>query len=175
MSTAYVVSSTGSVRSFRNATLAAAVAAHLGADKNFVATDKDLSKIPTPVLVLMHNEVRPEKPVQRFADRKTAEKRLSGVLEVLAKPGTVPEGVSAPAARSGSKGGGERPGRTASFAGKVIRKLVDKNPCREGTKRFDNWSKIREGMSYESYISGGGSGLDLRAHVAMKHVKLESA
>lgn len=173
MSTAYVVSSTGSVRSFRNATLAAAVAAHLGADKNFVATDKDLSKIPTPVLVLMHNEVRPEKPVQRFADRKTAEKRLMGVLEVQAKPGTVPDGVTA-AKSSGSKGGGERPGRTSTFAGKKIIKLVSENPRREGTHGWKSWDALRSGMTYESYIAAGGRRQDLAWDLAKKNVKLES-
>jgi hypothetical protein len=53
-----------------------------------------LKNVPTALLVTLHNAIRPEKPVTRFADRKTAENRLKGVLECLAKPGAsapVPE------------------------------------------------------------------------------------
>jgi hypothetical protein len=54
-------------------------------------TDTGLTNVPTPVLVLLHNAIRPEKPVTRFADRKTGETRLKGVLEVLSKPGDIVE------------------------------------------------------------------------------------
>lgn len=54
-------------------------------------TDTGLTNVPTPLLVLLHNAIRPEKPVTRFADRKTGEMRLKGVLEVLSKPGDIVE------------------------------------------------------------------------------------
>jgi len=60
-------------------------------------TDTGLTTVPTPMLVTLHNAIRPEKPVNRFADRKTGETRLKGVLEVLAKPGDIVEAPDAPA------------------------------------------------------------------------------
>jgi hypothetical protein len=57
-----------------------------------------LKNVPTPLLVILHNAIRPEKPVTRFASRETAQIRLKGVLEVLAKPGAsappAPEPIS---------------------------------------------------------------------------------
>lgn len=82
----YAVSPTGEVRSYRQKTAAEAMAREMN---GFYASDasSSLVNIPTPLLVTLHNLVRPERPVTRFADRATAEKRLQGVLEVLAKPG----------------------------------------------------------------------------------------
>lgn len=60
------------------------------------ATDTGLTNVPTPMLVALHNAIRPEKPVTRFADRKTGETRLKGVLEVLAKPGEIVEAPEVP-------------------------------------------------------------------------------
>lgn len=83
----YVVYPTGRVLWYKNGTLAEAVRQ---ADDKFgavVATDEDISQVRTSVLVTLHNLIRPEKPVTRFSDRETAEKRMKGVLEVLAKPG----------------------------------------------------------------------------------------
>lgn len=59
-------------------------------------TDTGLTNVPTPMLVALHNAIRPEKPVTRFADRTTGETRLKGVLEVLAKPGEIVEAPDAP-------------------------------------------------------------------------------
>lgn len=79
----YVVTSDAIVYRAVNATQAKAVSAAI--EKSFYATDADLKSIPTSVLVLLHNAARPEKPVVRFADRATAEKRIDGVLDLLAK------------------------------------------------------------------------------------------
>jgi hypothetical protein len=54
-------------------------------------TDTGLTNVPSPVLVALHNAIRPEKPVTRFSDKATGEKRLKGVLEVLSKPGDIVE------------------------------------------------------------------------------------
>lgn len=86
----YVVTPDGMVRSYRQKSIAAAMKLQLG--DAFLADDTEggLKDLSTPLLVTLHNLVRPEKPVTRFADRATAEKRLKGVLEVLAKPGEAP-------------------------------------------------------------------------------------
>lgn len=87
----FVVTPDGSVRSYRQKSIAAAMANQLKDAGAVLATEDDLSKISTPVLVTLHNVIRPEKPVTRFADRATAEKRMKGVLETLAKPGEAPD------------------------------------------------------------------------------------
>lgn len=89
----YAVSPDGMVRSYKQKSFAEAMAKQVG---GFYANDASgsLVAIPTPVLVILHNLVRPERPVTRFADRATAEKRLQGVLEVLAKPGEAPDAVT---------------------------------------------------------------------------------
>lgn len=89
--THYVVSPDGTVRKYSQKSFATAMLAQLPG--TIYATDADLKAIPTPLLVILHNLIRPEKKVVRFADRATAEKRLQGVLEVLAKPGEAPTAV----------------------------------------------------------------------------------
>jgi len=64
----------------------------------FPATDRDLSQIPLPVLVKLFNSVQPDRPIKRFADRATAERRLEGVLEVLARAPMATPPVEAPPA-----------------------------------------------------------------------------
>ena len=58
----------------------------------FPATDSDVSKLPTSLIVKLYNRVRPERPVTKFAYRAVAEKQMSGVLDFLAKgwPVTAP-------------------------------------------------------------------------------------
>jgi hypothetical protein len=157
---------TATVYSYRNASLAAAAAAELG---GVAATDSNLKDVETRTLVKLHNELRPDRPVTKFSDRATAEKRLRGALEVLAKagpqPASVPKRVSS----------GERPGRVSEFSGKVIRKLVEKNPRKEGTKGFESWSVLRDGMTYDKYIEAGGRRQDLAWDLAHKWVKMEAA
>lgn len=89
--THYVVTPDGAVRKYTAKSVAMAMIAQLGTA--YYATDNDFKAIPSPVLVTLHNVIRPEKPVTRFSDRATAEKRLTGVLEVLAKPGEAPTTV----------------------------------------------------------------------------------
>lgn len=51
-----------------------------------IATDANMTDLPTALLVKLYNRARPERPVTRFADRPTALKRLEGVLDLLARP-----------------------------------------------------------------------------------------
>jgi hypothetical protein len=81
----YAVSPEGQVFSYRKQQQARDAAAAL---KGHYGNDDSVAEIPTPMLIVLHNLIRPEKPVTRFSDRPTAEKRMQGVLEVLAKPGT---------------------------------------------------------------------------------------
>jgi hypothetical protein len=96
----YAISPNGDVRSFKkiaHATDAATeVKGWVGSDAT--ETDTGLTNVPTAMLVTLHNIIRPEKPVVRFSDRETGEKRLKGVLEVLSKPGELPAPSEAPAA-----------------------------------------------------------------------------
>lgn len=206
----YVITTDGTVRSYRQGAIATSMALQLNAASSpaqtaFVAKDDELTEIPTAVLVTLHNKIRPEKPVTRFADRKTAETRLKGVLEVLAKPGEAPTtiGDTGPAddsavltegstetttedtdmaAKTKGKGAkraakktgeGTGAGRTSAFAGKVIRKVADGNPRREGSLGYKSWEILKNGMTYEKYIAAGGRRGDLAWDLAHGFVKLE--
>jgi hypothetical protein len=195
----YVITPDGTVRSYRQSAIATSAALAIntaaslagGTQAAFVATDDDLSQVPTAVLVTLHNIIRPEKPIKKFADRETAEKRMKGVLEVLAKPGEAPAstetttedtdmatkttGRKRAAKKTTTTATGERAGRTSAFAGKVIRKVADANPRREGTNGYNSWELIKNGMTYEKYIAAGGRRQDLAWDLARGYVKLEKA
>jgi hypothetical protein len=82
------------VRSYGRKTPALEMAAQIGG--HYANDDEDgLKDVPTPLLVTLHNLIRPERPIARFSDRATGEKRLKGVLEVLSKPGEAPTGEDA--------------------------------------------------------------------------------
>lgn len=97
------------------------------------ASDTDLSEVPTALLVKLHNLVRPERPVVRFSDRATAEKRLEGVLDLLAKP--LPGGEAQPKSEEKpSKGKRGEPVVTPMFS----------KPKGEGAKRGAKPKEISE-------------------------------
>jgi hypothetical protein len=198
-----------SVWSYKSARMAEAVAANQNGVEGVTAVvandeEKDglvigLANVPTPTLVLLYNTIRPEKPIKKFADRKTAETRMKGVLDALAKPGepvASTEGTdnSTEPAQEGedmasNKGrkraakkttrtastNGEAAGRPSAFAGKVIRKVADENPRREGTHGYKSWQLIKSGMTYEKYIAAGGRRQDLAWDLERGYVKLEKA
>lgn len=160
------------------------VRAFLAADAT--DTDTGVTTVPTSTLVVLHNLIRPERPIKKFADRETAEKRMKGVLEVLAKPGEVPSAtettedpMTTKKKRAAKKISGEPKtngvGRPSAFSGKIIRKLEDKNPRREGTVGFDSWALLKSGMTYEKYLEAGGRRQDLAWDLAHNWVKLETA
>lgn len=203
------------VWTFKNARYAEAVAANQSKVEGVtavIATDEEkdgqivgLALVPTATLVVLYNIIRPEKPIKKFADRETAEKRLKGVLEVLAKPGEAPtqdaldEAASSHTAQEGdtdmatkTKGRkrsaksattkkkaaattGEAAGRPSAFAGKVLRKVATDNPRREGTHGYNSWEHIKNGMTYEKYIEAGGRRQDLAWDLAHGFVKVEKA
>lgn len=53
------------------------------------------------------------------------------------------------------------PGVRSSKAGKKIHKLVEGNPRREGTHGHKSFAIIKNGMTYEDYMSSGGRNNDL--------------
>ena len=188
----YVVTPDGVVRSYTKAASATAMGLQLNAaaaqdgkqQVAFIATDDDLSQVPTSVLVTLHNIIRPEKPVKKFSDRATAEKRMQGVLEVLAKPGEAPaadasqenDSMASKTKKSRARTTeGASAGRPSIFAGKIIRKVESKNPRKEGTKGFESWNVLKGGMTYEQYVAAGGRRQDLAWDLERNWVKLENA
>ena len=90
----YAISKDGaSVLSYKKVANATDKATEIGGYVGSDATDTDtgLTNVPAATLVALHNIIRPEKPVTRFSDKITGEKRLKGVLEVLSKPGDIVE------------------------------------------------------------------------------------
>jgi hypothetical protein len=109
------------VKSYRKLAAAETAAATANPAVNgytaIIVPDDDLKGVPMPLLIALHNLIRPERPVTRFSDRATAEIRLKGVLEVLAKPGdAAPTPTPAPAVEGSTVGseGSEGPAGSPS-------------------------------------------------------------
>lgn len=82
----FVVTPTGLVLKLKTAFAAEQYAASVEGAVTADDTEHGLTNVPTPLLVLLYNLIRPEKPITKFADRKTAETRMKGVLDALSKP-----------------------------------------------------------------------------------------
>lgn len=67
---------------------------------------------------------------------------------------------------------GDGAGRKSGFAGKKLYKIADKNPRREGSHGFNSFALIKNGMTYETYIAGGGRLQDLTWDVKHGHVEV---
>lgn len=192
----YVITPAGAIFNYRTGKIAEAAAAEL---QGFVCTTDgtppkdDLTKVPTNVLVIVHNIIRPEKPVKKFESREIAEKRLQGVLEVLAKPGETPASLvgsadatevggddmaakaAKKAARAAKPKGEAGAGRPSKYAGMVIKKVEKENPRKKGTSGYKSWELLRSGMTYEAYIAAGGVRRDMEWDLDRGWVKLEKA
>lgn len=206
-------------------TLTAAQEAQTGNQGSLlVEKESDMEQLSSDLLVNLHNKIRPEKPIKKFADRATAVKRMWPALDALADMTTgkarasaedVPqlsppqeqdaspspnavedsstsEGTtmanatksrkrttptakkngSAKAAKAESNG---RRGRPSQYAGKVITKLSDENPRREGSLGYKSFAAIRNGMTVEKYLEAGGRIKDLAYDVQKKFVKVSKA
>jgi hypothetical protein len=186
------------VMSFNRATDAFAAADALGGPPEAfaVSSAEDLTKhqpsVPTEMLVSLYNLAASEpgngpqkRTITRFSDREVAIRRTWPVIEYLAKPGapvspssdspetmaTATKRTRKPAAPKRSSDA--RPGRPSQYAGKVITKLVDKNPRREGTAGFKAWAILRSGMTYEQYIAAGGARNHLKWDLDRQRVELK--
>ena len=175
-----------SVRAYRSAAMAGGAQAEDIKNQIMIGRIEDMDKLSTATLVALHNIIRPEKPIKKFADRATANKRMFPALEVLAgKPIEGGTSTVAPKAKktAARKTTGEKTekstnggaGRASVYTGKVITKLVDENPRREGTAGHTSFGVIKNGMTYEQYIAKGGRRKDLAWDEAHKYVKVSKA
>lgn len=73
------------------------------------------------------------------------------------------------------KGAQQGQGRKSEFSGLAITKLVAENPRREGSIGHKSFSLIKNGMTYEQYISAGGRRSDLAFDKSKGYVKLSKA
>lgn len=126
-----------------------------------------------------------QKPVNKFADRKSGAARLFAIADSLPvqpkKERTVTDTETAPAAgaagTTAEAAKGRPAGKTGKFVGKTIvgtKEVLEKNPRREGTKGFESMEIIRKagtaGISHEAYIKAGGRPQNLNRAEAKKWV-----
>jgi hypothetical protein len=60
-----------------------------------------------------------------------------------------------------------------NFAGCKLRKLVKDNPRKAGTHGFNSFNVIKDGMTFEAYITAGGRANDLRWDVEHNWVEVK--
>jgi hypothetical protein len=70
-----------------------------------------------------------------------------------------------------ANGNGKR-GRKSAYAGKYLYRKAETNPRREGSAAWENFKKIRNGMTYEKFIADGGNGQQLRLDIEQKFVEV---
>jgi hypothetical protein len=167
----YVITTDGAVTSFKTAAQATAASAEI--QQSVTATDKDLTNVGMPLLVVLHNLIRPERPIKKFADRPTALKRLEGVLEALAKPGQV-IGTIAPANADGSAGDTTtKTVKAGALKGKTIRFIQATNPRKPGTSGHRSRELAKDGMTVEDFLKAGGIRRDLEWDIAHNWTAVE--
>jgi hypothetical protein len=157
------------------ASLAAAEDSAGGANVAYIASEAEMNKLDTKAIV--------EKPITKFSDRATANKRGWQLLEYLADTNPNKEEImtakkktaKVPKAPKAPKEKAEKRGRPGKYIGKTIHKLVDKNPRKEGTSGHKSWSVLRDGMTFEKYVEAGGVRRDLEWDIDRKWVELKSA
>lgn len=130
----------------------------------------------------------------KFSDLETAKKKCkeledaidslsstSGAKKVSKKGAAKAAAKAKQQKKTAKKGGGTKkdegagPGRKSNYAGKLIYKNVDGNPRREGTHGFKSFALIKNGMTYEQYITAGGRANDLAWDVEKGNVKIKAA
>lgn len=144
-----------------------------------VENEQQMDRVPTALLVKLYNKIRPEKPITKFSDRATANKRMWPALDALAdKPiDEVPTTMAtkkkvAKKAKVAKKNG--QKGRVSAYAGKKLVALVD-NPRREGTAAFKSFKLTEGGILYEDFKKRGGRRQDLAYDIKHKWVKVVNA
>lgn len=165
-------------------------AEHRGDDTQeimFVGQPSDLPKLHTAVLVELYNALdggTEKRPVKKFADRATAERRtwsvLRPTLETLTgvtQPEELPMATATADKKStkvskktAANGNGARARGFAPDAS--ITKLVEEDGRRDGTPGAKSFKLIKDGMTVEQFVAKGGRLRDLRWDIAKKHVKV---
>lgn len=155
--------------------------------------------IPTSAIMTLFNSLTGAN-VKKFADRKTAARRLWVVLEEApiapaqtVQETTAPEEAPKPktsAKRSSTAGSTKRSPKTegseaanrgrkagtGEFAGKTIFALKEVNPRRSGTFGFKSYEILQgkpEGVAYTDYLAAGGRPQDLRWDIARKWAEVK--
>jgi hypothetical protein len=156
------------------------------------------SGLPMPLLVGVFNAANVgADPINRFADRPTAAKRLFALAQAKAimmeegkqpmtNPDVEPEketvakrtklSTKAPKkekkAPREKKEGAARAGRTSALSGMKLYPIAKENPRREGSLGWLAFEIIRKkpGITYDDYIAAGGEGKHLRWEIDREHV-----
>jgi hypothetical protein len=119
------------------------------------------------VLVTIYNTIRPEKPIKKFADRATAQEKMRGVLEVLAKDGPTPAVVGEITPKGERAARAPRdPNAPVRVRGQkngnwIIQFISKENPRKAGTSGHRSRELAREGMTVDEFIAAGGIRRDL--------------
>jgi len=132
-------------------------------------------KIPTSELVSVYNSFA-DTPVKKFTDRATAMKRAAKLLEekVISLDEIkklVCDDTKKDLEKIKTNKGGQ--GKKSQYAGKKIYKKVKDNPRREGTHGHRSWELIKNGMTYEEYISAGGRNNDFTWDLARDRIEVK--
>ena len=129
--------------------------------------------VTTRLLIDAYNEVS-DKPVKKFSDNKTAAKRYMAAIadihvrgvptpQVAAIPGMTPLGIKPltfkPVEKTydafGRQAKKNKLKARGSFAGKIIKCLVNDNPRKEGTRGFKNFNVFlgsNATLKYEEFV-----------------------
>lgn len=147
-----------------------------------------ITELKTPQIVALFNE-HVAKPVKKFADRATAEKRLAAMMaeknlqlafnenvgHFLADAASSTEDTEteAPAPKAKKAKGGRR-GPDPEYADDAkIKVLVKSNPKKEGTASYFRFELYNEVSTVGAAIAAGITRADLRWDVAHNHISIK--
>jgi hypothetical protein len=147
----------------------------------YITRPEDITKLSTGTLVDLFNAFDAgAKPVKRFADRETAERRtwaaLRPTLEKLNSttlPQEIPVMATATKSAPKAKSTGTRAGRLDPES--TITKITETDGRRDGTPGNKSFKLIKDGMTVNEFVKKGGRLRDLQWDIAKKHVKLAKA
>lgn len=134
------------------------------------------SKRPSKAVAVAIEPAKPQQP-KKEKDMATKATKSKTSTKKATKPAKTIAKKAGPKSNAKKANGAAKPARKArsSFdTDKKIKVLVDGNPRREGSKGYDNWSKIKryDGKSVSAYLESGGRPDNLRTDINRGHVKL---
>lgn len=141
----------------------------------------DLDKASPKALVEFYNQHSGAKPITKFKDQPTAKRRIA---ELVAAHNELASGSSKAsevkkkekASKPAKAAGDGKRGRKSPMTGKKLYKVGEHkktNPRREGTHGYKSWEKIKDGMTYEDFVKGGGRNRDLAHDVQEGRIELK--
>jgi hypothetical protein len=143
----------------------------------------DIKATTTADLVKFYNaHSGSTKVIQKFTDRQTAERRVAELIQASNELAGGTSKVSAlkKKEKESKKMSSENTekasrGRTSSAEGKHIYKIGEwkkTNPRREGTHGYKSWEAIKDGMSYDEFLTSGGRNRDLMHDVKLGRIEI---